>query len=150
MQCVSLTNICPLCVWGTMFTQHRSASTSQLTPLTPPCWSILPHLTSSIPGHHPCRVRPPLPFFSACLAGTNLAQRWTRPSLTHLKRDDAHTQCRPLWCLCTHTHIANHKAQDMKRWPATLRQIGVLYDLFTSSSLGVKNWVTQNCNENSV
>lgn len=43
-------------------------------PLTPSCWSILPHLTASIPGHHPCRVSPLPPFSSFPLA--SLGPAW--------------------------------------------------------------------------
>ncbi len=155
------TTICPYCIYSicpvsyTVYiplTWHRSAVSTSWSS-DPSCWSILPHLTTSIPGHHPCRVSPlppfppsPLPSFFRLLAGTGLAQRCPLPSLTHLKRD---TQWRHIIlnmacdCLCVLNHIAvpicshmraahsiiQHKAQftqptDINRWPALWSRSG--------------------------
>lgn len=48
-------------------------------------WSILPHLTTSILGHQPCRVSP-RPFRSACCLGLE------QPSLIHVHCDDTLTK----------------------------------------------------------
>lgn len=82
--------ICPYCTYSTSHSHSCDPSDvvhargPRQPMLDPTCSSIVPHLTASIPGGHPCRVSPASLSARLAGAGTGLAQRCALPSLTHV------------------------------------------------------------------
>lgn len=148
------TTICPYCIFASVLSCIRPSDVGPVCGLHQliPCPLLLintapsdhfyswpPSLQSQLPS--------PLPFFSAHLAGTGLAQRCPLPSLTHLKRHSVRTHDIQygLWqfvCLLfPHTAIWEHlycitqrkaqfSAHRYQQMTSTLKHIMDIYYLF--------------------